>query len=140
MTSSGSASVGADEAWTQDTLARLGHSHFRAGFSLSAKDRAYARAKGRDTIDRHAHEMLAKRVGPAHPLKDGKQTPYRGHPVFTAQHATATCCRGCIERWHRIPRGRALTDAEVDALARLVMAWIERDLVNHPVRQDRRTG
>ncbi|MBI0141781.1 DUF4186 domain-containing protein [Bifidobacterium sp. W8106] len=132
MTSSGSASVRADEAWTQDTLARLGHSRFRAGFSLSAKDRAYARAKGRDTIDRHAHEMLAKRVGPAHPLKDGKQTPYRGHPVFTAQHATATCCRGCIERWHHIPRGRALTDAEVDALARLVMAWIERDLVNHP--------
>ncbi|PXY86791.1 DUF4186 domain-containing protein [Bifidobacterium asteroides] len=133
MTSSGSASVGADEAWVQDTLARLGHSRFRASFSLSAKDRAYARAKGKDTIDRHAHEMLAKRVGPAHPLKDGKQTPYRGHPVFTAQHATATCCRGCIERWHHIPRGRALTDAEVDALARLVMAWIERDLVNHPV-------
>ena len=132
MTSSGSASAGADEAWIQDTLARLGHSLFRAGFSLSANDRAYARAKGRDTIDRHAHEMLAKRVGPAHPLKDGKQTPYRGHPVFTAQHATATCCRGCIERWHHIPRGRALTDAEVDALARLVMAWIERDLVNHP--------
>ena len=134
MTSSGSVSVGADEAWVQDTLARLGHSRFRASFSLSAKDRAYARAKGRDTIDRHAHEMLAKRVGPAHPLKDGKQTPYRGHPVFTAQHATATCCRGCIERWHHIPRGQALTDAEVDALARLVMAWIERDLVNHPVR------
>ena len=140
MTSSGSASAGADEAWIQHTLARLGHSRFRAGLSLSAKDRAYARAKGRDTIDRHAHEMLTKRVGPAHPLKDGKQTPYRGHPVFTAQHATATCCRGCIERWHRIPRGRALTDVEVDALAKLVMAWIERDLVNHPVRQDRRTG
>ena len=134
MTSSGSAAAGADEAWTQGTLARLGHSRFRAGFSLSAKDRAYARAKGKETIDRHAHEMLAKRVGPAHPFKDGKQTPYRGHPVFTAQHATATCCRGCIERWHHIPRGRALTDAEIDALARLGMAWIERDLVNHPVR------
>ena len=134
MTSSGSASARADEAWIQDTLARLGHSRFRAGFSLSAKDRAYARAKGRDTIDRHAHEMLAKRVGPAYPFKDGKQTPYRGHPVFTAQHATATCCRGCIERWHHIPRGRALTDAEVDALARLVMAWVERDLVSHPAR------
>ncbi len=134
MTGSGSATNGADEAWIQDTLARLGHSRFRASFSLSAKDRAYARAKGRNTIDRHAHEMLSKRVGPAHPFKDGKQTPYRGHPVFTAQHATATCCRGCIERWHHIPRGRALTDAEVDALARLVMAWVERDLVSHPAR------
>ena len=134
MTGSGSATNGADEAWIQDTLARLGHSRFRASFSLSVKDRAYARAKGRNTIDRHAHEMLSKRVGPAHPFKDGKQTPYRGHPVFTAQHATATCCRGCIERWHHIPRGRALTDAEVDALARLVMAWVERDLVSHPAR------
>ena len=134
MTGSGSATNGADDAWIQDTLARLGHSRFRASFSLSAKDRAYARAKGRNTIDRHAHEMLSKRVGPAHPFKDGKQTPYRGHPVFTAQHATATCCRGCIERWHHIPRGQALTDAEVDALARLVMAWVERDLVSHPAR------
>ena len=134
MTGSGSATNGADDAWIQDTLARLEHSRFRTGFSLSAKDRAYARAKGRDTIDCHAHEMLAKRVGPAHPFKVGKQTPYRGHPVFTAQHATATCCRGCIERWHHIPRGRALTDEEVDALARLVMAWVERDLVSHPAR------
>lgn len=119
-------------AWVGRTLARLGRSHFRAGFSLSAKDRSYARAKGKATINRHAHEMLAKRVGPAQPLKDGKQTPYRGHPVFTAQHATGTCCRGCIQRWHHIPKGRPLTDMEVDRLATLVMAWVERDLVHHP--------
>lgn len=121
-------------AWTADMLARLGTSKFRAKFVLSDKDRAYARAKGKAVIDRHAHEMLAKRVGPAHPYKDGKQTPWRGHPVFTAQHATATCCRGCIEKWHHIPQGRELTDEEVDRLAALVMAWIERDLINHPVR------
>lgn len=121
-------------AWTADMLARLGTSKFRAKFVLSDKDRAYARAKGKAVIDRHAHELLAKRVGPAHPLKDGKQTPWRGHPVFTAQHATATCCRGCIEKWHHIPQGRELTDEEIDRLSALVMAWIERDLINHPVR------
>ncbi|WP_245819367.1 DUF4186 domain-containing protein [Bifidobacterium tissieri] len=115
-------------------LARLGMSKFRAKFVLSDKDRAYARAKGKAVIDRHAHELLAKRVGPAHPLKDGKQAPWRGHPVFTAQHATATCCRGCIEKWHHIPQGRELTDEEIDRLSALVMAWIERDLINHPVR------
>ncbi|NEG95415.1 DUF4186 family protein [Bifidobacterium sp. SMB2] len=113
-------------------LQRLGTSKFRAGFVLSSKDRAYARAKGRATIDRHAHEMLAKRVGPAQPYKDGKQTPWRGHPVFTAQHATATCCRGCIEKWHHIPKGRALTVEEIDRLAAVVMAWIDRDLTRHP--------
>ncbi|BDR53831.1 DUF4186 domain-containing protein [Bombiscardovia nodaiensis] len=120
------------QAWCQDMLARLGTSKFRASFSLSAKDRAYARAKGKAVIERHAHEMLAQRVGPAQPLKDGKQTPYRGHPVFTAQHATATCCRGCIERWHHIPKGQPLSEEEIDRLAALVMAWIERDLTDHP--------
>jgi hypothetical protein len=73
--------------------------------------------------------MLRKRVGDAHPLKDGKQTPWRGHPVFTAQHATATCCRGCMEKWHGIPKGRELTDDEVDRFASLVMAWIARDVM-----------
>ncbi|MEU6081408.1 DUF4186 family protein [Streptomyces sp. NPDC047108] len=45
-------------------------------------------------------------MAPAEPYKDGRQTPYRGHPVFVAQHATATCCRGCPQRCHHIPQGR----------------------------------
>lgn len=124
-----------ERRWIDDTLARLSHSTFRAKFELTAKDRAYARAKGKATIDRHTREMLRARVGDAEPRNDGRQTPWRGHPVFTAQHATATCCRGCIEKWHHIPKGRELTDAEVNRLADLVMAWIERDLVNHPVNR-----
>lgn len=118
--------------WIAETLERLSHSSFRSSFTLSPHDAAYARRKGRELIDRHAHEMLARRVGAAQPEKDGKQTPWRGHPVFTAQHATACCCRGCIEKWHHIPRGRALSAQEVDRLARLVMAWIDRDLAAHP--------
>lgn len=122
-----------DEAvWIEDTMRRLSYSRFRSKFVLSDKDRAYARAKGKATIDRHACELLRSRVGDAHPLKDGKQTPWRGHPVFTAQHATATCCRGCIEKWHHIPQGRELTDEEIRRLADLVMTWIERDLTWHP--------
>lgn len=123
-----------ERRWIADTLERLSHSTFRAKFALAAKDRAYARDKGRDVIDRHAHEMLRDRVGDATPRNDGRQTPWRGHPVFTAQHATATCCRGCIEKWHHIPKGRALSEAEVNRLADLVMAWIERDLTAHPTR------
>lgn len=120
--------------WIQHTLDRLSHSTFRSKFVLSDKDRAYARAKGKVVIDRHAHELLRSRVGDAEPRNDGKQTPWRGHPVFTAQHATACCCRGCIAKWHHIPQGRALSDEEVDRLARLIMAWIERDLTRHPAR------
>lgn len=117
--------------WVAETLERLGTSGFRAGFTLSAKDRAYALEHGEATIRRHAHELLERRVGPAHPARDGKQTPFRGHPVFTAQHATATCCRGCIAKWHHIPAGRPLTDEELDRLGELVVRWIRRDIARH---------
>lgn len=123
-----------ESTWVEHTLVRLGESQFRAKFVLSEADRSYARDKGRHVIDRHAHEMLRARVGEAQPSNDGRQTPWRGHPVFTAQHATATCCRGCIEKWHGIAKGRPLTDAGVNRLADLVMAWIDRDLTNHPAR------
>ena len=121
-----------ERIWIEKTMDRLSHSTFRSKFVLPDKDRAYARSKGKTTIDRHACELLRSRVGAANPVKDGKQTPWRGHPVFTAQHATATCCRGCIEKWHHIPRGRELTDEEIRRLADLIMAWIERDLIRHP--------
>lgn len=125
--------TGYESEWVSETLERLSHSAFRAKFTLDERDRAYARAKGRAVIDRHARDMLRSRVGNAQPRNDGRQTPWRGHPVFTAQHATATCCRGCIEKWHHIPKGRALSDEEVNRLADLVMAWTERDLIAHPV-------
>ncbi len=81
-----------------------------------------------EVVRKHAGELLAKRLAPAAPHKDGKQTPYRGHPVFVAQHATATCCRGCLERWHGIPKGRELT-ADVQAYAAdIICRWIETDL------------
>lgn len=121
-----------ERIWIEKTMERLSYSTFRSKFVLSDKDKAYARSKGKTTIDRHACELLRSRVGAANPVKDGKQTPWRGHPVFTAQHATATCCRGCIEKWHHIPRGRELTDEEIRRLADLIMAWIERDLIRHP--------
>lgn len=121
-----------ERQWIEETLARLSKSDFRAKFRLSPKDRSYARAKGREVIARHARELLAARIGAASPRNDGRQTPWKGHPVFTAQHATATCCRGCVAKWHHIPQGRELSDDEITRLANLVIAWIERDLANHP--------
>lgn len=115
-----------------DTLARLSRSTFRSRFRLSDDDTAYARRKGRDTIARHAHDLLRARIGAAHPRNDGRQTPMRGHPVFIAQHATATCCRGCIAKWHGIPQGHELSEAELGRLLDVVMAWIEAQLLAHP--------
>ena len=48
----------------------------------------------------------------------------KGHPVFIALHATAKCCRGCLEKWHRIEKGRALSEDEIGFVVELVMGWI----------------
>jgi hypothetical protein len=108
-----------------DTLARQ---PFRARFHLRGRDRATAELKGRAAIRWHAYDLIAKRLAPAEPYKDGKQTPYRGHPVFVAQHATATCCRGCLQRWHGIPQGRRLSRAEHVYVVDVICRWIEREL------------
>jgi hypothetical protein len=75
----------------------------------------------------HAAEMIERRLAPAYPVRDGKQTPLRGHPVFVAQHATATCCRGCLEKWHGIPRGRALSDPEQRYVVDVIDQWLRRE-------------
>ena len=74
----------------------------------------------------HAREFIARRLAPAHPVRDGKQTPLRGHPVFLAQHATATCCRGCLEKWHGIPRGRSLSPPEEAYVVDVIDRWLRR--------------
>ncbi|MBE5602592.1 DUF4186 family protein [Salmonella enterica subsp. enterica serovar Typhimurium] len=80
-------------------FARLARSTFRSRFRLGIKERQYCWDKGAEVIDKHAADFIAQRLAPAHPANDGKQTPMRGHPVFIAQHATATCCRGCLAKF-----------------------------------------
>ena len=104
----------------------LTKSTFRSRFKLKEKDKEYLLQKGLDTIELHAKDFVAKRLAPDVIINDGKQTPMRGHPVFIAQHATATCCRGCIEKWHKIPKGRFLTDKEQKYIVSIIMEWIKR--------------
>jgi Domain of unknown function (DUF4186) len=109
-------------------LDALAGQRFRAKFHLRGRDAALVQLRGREAIRAHAEDLIGKRLAPALPYKDGKQTPYRGHPVFVAQHATATCCRSCLERWHQIPRGRELDADERAYVLEVIWAWIERDL------------
>ena len=109
---------------------RLSQSKFRSSFSLKANDRAYVREKGLAVVQSHAADFIAQRLAPAEPKNDGKQTPMRGHPVFVAQHATATCCRGCLEKWHGIPQKAELSQAQQDYIVRVIMEWIRRQMGN----------
>lgn len=107
---------------------RLSQSKFRSSFSLKANDRSYVSEKGMDKVREHACDFIRKRLAPAEIPNDGKQTPMRGHPVFVAQHATATCCRGCLEKWHHIPKGRELTETEQEYIVNVIMKWIDREM------------
>lgn len=109
-------------------LSKLQQSAFRAKFYLSEKDKEYVRKKGANIIREHAAGFVKLRLAPANIPNDGKQTPMRGHPVFIAQHATACCCRGCLEKWYKVPKGRQLTEGEQEKIVNLLMAWIDRQM------------
>ncbi len=111
---------------------RLSHSQFRSSFYLNQKDKEIIAVKGLATIRKHAREIVAKRLAPAVIPNDGKQTPMRHgtSPVFIAQHATGCCCRSCLEKWHHIPKGRALTSEEQEYIVEVIMHWIESKYTN----------
>ena len=120
--------ISSPEAIIDNTLAALKQSKFRSKFKLSPKERDYIEVKGLETIKDHAFQFVMKRIVPDFPKNDGKQTPMRGHPVFIAQHATATCCRKCIQKWHAIEKGRAMNEKEVAFIVALIMGWVDRQI------------
>lgn len=104
-----------------DALAR---SAFRRRQRLGSREAAYIAERGIDSVIAHARDLVARRLAPAEPANDGSQTPFKGHPVFIAQHATGTCCRGCLEKWYRIPKGRDLTGEEQDHVVAALERWL----------------
>ena len=124
-----------------NALKKLSKSKFRSSFHLKAKDIAYiddltkkykeyCNEKGLDVIEQHARDFISKRIAPAVILNDGKQTPMKNHPVFIAQHACACCCRSCLEKWYKVPQGKALTKTQQEKIVKLLMAWIEKEYTN----------
>ena len=107
---------------------RLARSSFRRRFRLGAKDRAYLEVRGLPAVLAHARDFIDMRLGPAEPANDGMQTPYSGHPVFVAQHATATCCRGCLAKWHGIAKGRVLEEADKARILSVIDRWLRAQI------------
>ena len=108
----------------QNKLIALSKSKFRSSFHLKDVDKKYIVDKGLETIKKHAYDFINKRLASDIIPNDGKQTPMKGHPVFISQHATATCCRGCLYKWHHIPKNKKLTEEEIHYIVQLIMKWI----------------
>ena len=107
----------------ENKLIELSKSKFRSSFKLKGKDLEYINKKGLKEITNHAYKFIIERLK-TNNLNDGKQTPMKGHPVFIAQHATATCCRGCLEKWHHINKNKELSNKEINYIVSLIMVWI----------------
>ena len=124
-----------EEEWLKQLFAGLSKSSFRSRFHLKEQDKEYVRQKGLDKIQEHAQDFIEKRLAPAVIPNDGKQTPMRGHPVFIAQHATATCCRGCLKKWHDIKPEGELTKEQQDYVVSVIMEWIRREMEENPEKK-----
>ena len=107
-------------------LELLSKSKFRSSFHLRKYMIKYINDKGINTIENHTEDFIEKNLSKLLP-NDGKQTPTKAHPVFIAQHATATCCRGCIEKWYHIPKNKELTKKEKKFIKALIITWINRE-------------
>jgi len=88
----------------------------------------HARRKGSQGMREAAEKRIRNSVADAKPFRDGMQTPKEGNALYYAQHATATCCRKCIEDWHGIPSGQALTDDQIVYFVELIMLYIQERL------------
>ena len=114
-----------------DILIKLNNSKFRSSFKLKETDFDYIKKKGIKKVEEHAYDFITSRLGSSNPKNDGKQTPMHGHPVFIAQHATATCCRGCLFKWHHIAKNKTLSQQEIDYIVRVIMLWINNQIKKH---------
>lgn len=110
---------------------KLSKSKFRSSFHLKDKDILYIEDKGIDKIRNHAYDFVTKRLADTSNVTDGKQTPTKGHPVFIAQHATGTCCRRCLEKWHHISKNKNMTDDDIKYVVDIIMSWIEKEYNNY---------
>ncbi|OLA34723.1 MAG: DUF4186 domain-containing protein [Firmicutes bacterium CAG:321_26_22] len=110
---------------------KLSKSKFRSSFHLKDKDILYIEDKGIDKIRNHAYDFVTKRLADTSNVTDGKQTPMKGHPVFIAQHATGTCCRSCLEKWHHIRKNKNMTEDDIKYVVDIIMSWIEKEYNNY---------
>ena len=108
-------------------LLTLKKSKFRSSLHLRKYMIQYIDEKGMDLVEKHCKDFINKNLAPYPTPNDGKQTPMKAHPVFIAQHATATCCRGCLYKWHNIPKNKELDDREKKFIEALIMEWIKEE-------------
>lgn len=121
-----------------EALEKLARSAFRSRFTLDVSDRAYIEEKGWDVIHTHTADFVRQKLSAAEPVNDGKQTPMRGHPAFKAMHACACCCRDCLQKWYRVPKGVPLSKEQQGRITELLLYWMrQKYAASQPRKEDK---
>lgn len=104
----------------------ISHQYWSIPINKSVSETAWKR--GLTQINEDAQSAVRHSIAPAKPFRDGYQTRFDGDIIQYAQHATATCCRKCLERWYGIPQGRELTQEEISFCVNLMMQYVNKRL------------
>ena len=118
----------------EEKIESLSKSKFRSSFHLRKYMIDYINKHGLEKIKEDVYYFIENRISDTSKVVDGHQTPMKNHPVFIAQHATATCCRNCLYKWHHIEKNRLLNEHEIDFCVVLIMTWIKKELENSKKR------
>lgn len=121
-----------DAAFTFEVMKTEFIRHHFWHIEIDEKALEHAHKHGLTAILQSVPKRLAQSIGKAQPFRDGTQTPFQGKAVFYAQHATATCCRKCVQEWHAIPQGRPLTEEEIAYLSKLAALYLQERLAGIP--------
>ena len=113
--------------YIDNKINNLSKSKFRSSFHLRKYMLDYIDKVGLEAIEEHATYFINNRIAPYPTPNDGAQTPMKAHPVFIAQHATATCCRSCLYKWYKIPKTRSLSEKEIRFIIALIVEWINKE-------------
>jgi hypothetical protein len=127
-----------DSSDIDHTVAALKHERIRHEFwcttSLTPRKVANARKLGRSGVLDSARQRIGKKLQNPGKFADWGQIPFEqgGSIIHFAQHATATCCRRCIEAWYGIDRRQALTEEQIAYFAELILRYVVDHVPNLP--------
>jgi hypothetical protein len=118
-----------DVAYTVEALKlELIRHEYWCSKAIDPKAETLAYRTGLTRLRADAESVIRKSVGPHQHPAQGRQTKWDGNIIYYGQHATACCCRRCIEVWHGIPRNRDLTEDEVRYFIELLCVYMRHRL------------
>ncbi|PIK13707.1 DUF4186 family protein [Halobacteriovorax sp. JY17] len=121
-----------------DIFRRLGCSKVCSKFKLEDEQWDYLSKRGFDTILLEGRSLIVKIFSEELKTHSCKLAPVQTHPIFTALHATGTCCRSSLQKWHKIPKDKELKEKDIFYILLVVKEWIIRqEKPNHLIKSEK---